>query len=83
METKQRIKQWRAFQQPTSNKVHNSSTLLAEELNLKIYRTDDLKLLQIPIRGTCFSHIHLVEHYKQIKVAWSLAEVGNHNPNLE
>ena len=75
METKERIKHWRAFQQASSNKINNFATLLAEELNLKIYGTYELKHLQIPIRGACLSHIHLVEYYNQTKAAWSLVKV--------
>ena len=57
-------------------KLYIGNTLLAEELNLKIYGTYDLKYLRIPIRGTCYSDANLVEHYRQTRAAWHMIEVS-------
>ena len=51
--------------------------MLAEELNLKFYGTYDLKYLRVPIRGTCYSDVNLVEHYRQTRAAWHMVEVGD------
>ena len=58
------IKQWRAFQQAASDRMHNSHTILTEELNLRIYGTYKLKHLYIPIKSICFTDVNIVEHYK-------------------
>ena len=36
-----------------------------------------MKYLRIPIRGTCYSDINLVEHYRQSRAAWHMIEVGD------
>ena len=83
IKTCDRTKQWRAFQQAASNRMYNSCTILAEELNLRIYGTYELKHLHIPIKGRCFTDVNIVEHYKQIKVIWSKIEVGDHGIQIK
>ena len=77
MNLKDRLKQWRAYSQASSNKLHRSSWLIAEELNLKIFTTYELKYFQIPTKGTLISDINLVEHYKQIGAYWCATDVGD------
>ena len=74
--TKENLKQWRAFQQAIAIKLYIGNTLLAEELNLQFYETNDLKYLCIPVRGTYYSDANLVEHYRQTRAAWHMIEVS-------
>ena len=64
MDLKERLKQWRADSQASSSKLHRTSWLLAEELNMKIFTTYELKHFHIPMKGTLLSDVSLVEHYK-------------------
>ena len=77
MNLKDRFKQWRAYSQTSSNKLHRTSWLIAEELNLKIFTTYELKHYQIPMKGTLILDINLVEHYKQIRAHWCVKDVGD------
>ena len=73
----ERIKHWRAFSQAASGKLHRTSWLIAEEKNLKIFTTYELKHFQIPMKGILISNPSLVEHYKQIRAHWCGQDIGD------
>ena len=77
MNLKERLKQQRAYAQALADKLHKSSWLIAEEINLKIFATYELKHFHIPIKGTFFSDVSLIEHYRKIRARWSLVTVGD------
>ena len=61
MDLKERLKHCRAFSQASTNKLHKSSWLVAEEIYLKIYATYELKHFHIPMKGILFTDVSLVE----------------------
>lgn len=75
MNLSDKLKEWRAYAQAFSNKLHRTSWLIAEEVNLEIFTTYELKHFQIPMRGTLISNMDLVEHYKQIRAHWCTNDV--------
>ena len=79
MNLSDRLKQWRAYAQASSSKLHRTSWLAAEEVNLKIFTTYELKHFQIPMRGTLISNMDLDEHYKQMRAYWCADNVGDNH----
>ena len=77
MSLQERIKHWRAYSQASSGKLHRTSWLIAEELNMKIFTTYELKHFQIPMKCALISNPSLVEHYKQIMAHWCGTDIGD------
>ena len=77
MDLQKRIEHWRAYSQASSGKLHRTSWLIAEELNMKIFTNYELKHFQIPMKSALISNPSLVEHYKQIRAHWCGTDIGD------
>ena len=77
MGLQERIKHWRAYSEASSGKLHRTSWLIAEELNLKIFTIYELKHFQIPMKGALISNPSLVEYYKQIRAHRCGTDIGD------